>query len=143
MSERAPLYRPQEGTAVVDSVVSVTTAHTLSGVPDLTTEDETPVDNLPSEKQQRLLTEPLFSSWTGPGQGRPFLAAANVGLFWIPRDPAIVPDVLLSLDVTVPQDWWAMRSYLLWEFGKAPEVVIEMVSNTRGEEQGTDRKSVV
>lgn len=39
----------------------------------LTTEDDTPVDNLPSEKQQRLLTEPLYSSWAGPGESRPFL----------------------------------------------------------------------
>ena len=45
----------------------------------LVTEDDTPVDNMPSEKQQRLLTEPLYSSWAGPGAGRPFLAAANVG----------------------------------------------------------------
>lgn len=29
----------------------------------LITEDDTPVDSLPSEKQQRLLTEPLYSSW--------------------------------------------------------------------------------
>ena len=29
----------------------------------LITEDDTPVDNLPSEKQQRLLTEPLYSRW--------------------------------------------------------------------------------
>ena len=36
----------------------------------LVTEDDTPVDNMPSEKQQRLLTEPLYSSWAGPGAGR-------------------------------------------------------------------------
>ena len=36
-------------------------------IDDLVTEDDTPVDNLPSEKQQRLLTEPLYSSWSGPG----------------------------------------------------------------------------
>ena len=34
-------------------------------------DDDTPVDNLPSEKQQRLLTEPLYSSCAGPGGGRP------------------------------------------------------------------------
>jgi hypothetical protein len=45
---------------------------------DLVTEDDTPVDNMFSEKQQRLLTEPLYSSWDA---GRPFLATANVGLF--------------------------------------------------------------
>ncbi|MCY6488699.1 hypothetical protein [Leptolyngbya sp. GGD] len=41
-------------------------------------EDDTPVDNLQSEKQQRLLVEPLYSAKPIPS---PFLAAANVGLF--------------------------------------------------------------
>jgi len=108
-------------------------------VPDiqgLVTEDDTPVDNLASEKHQRLLTETLYSSWDGPGAGRPFLAAANVGVFALVRNPAIVPDVFLSLDVEVAQDWWQKehRSYLLWEFGKPPDVVIEIVSNTVGGE---------
>ncbi|QLE39622.1 hypothetical protein FD723_03370 [Nostoc sp. C052] len=31
----------------------------------LVTEDDEPLDNLPSEKQQRLLTETLYSSWNG------------------------------------------------------------------------------
>jgi len=52
---------------------------TISAIQHLITEDDTPVDNLPSEKQQRLLTEPLYSAWSGPGAGRTFLAAANVG----------------------------------------------------------------
>lgn len=60
----------------------------------LITEDDEPVDNLPSEKQQRLLTESLYSSWSGPGAGRTFLACANVGVFYQAKDPAIVPDVL-------------------------------------------------
>ncbi|MBM3222787.1 MAG: Uma2 family endonuclease [Candidatus Tectomicrobia bacterium] len=110
--------------------------------PDITcliTEDDTPVDNLPSEKHQRLLTEPLYSSWTNPHPGRPFLVAANVGVFAMARNPAIVPDVFLSLDVDVAEDWWQRehRSYFLWEFGKPPDVVIEIVSNTEGEENNT------
>ena len=115
---------------------------TPSEVYGLMTEDETPVDNLPSEKQQRLLTEPLYSSWAGPGEGRPFLAAANVGVFYLLRSPAIVPDVFLSLDVEVPDDWWQKehRSYFLWEFGKPPDVAIEIVSNTEGEENGEKKK---
>ena len=76
----------------------------LPNVQSLITEDETPV-NLPSEKQQRLLTEPLYSSWSGPGAGRPFLAAANVGVFVQARNPAMVPDVFVSLDVEVVADW--------------------------------------
>jgi len=102
----------------------------------LITEDETPVDNLPSEKQQRLLIEPLYSVWAGPGAGRTFLAAANVGIFALARNPAIVPDMFLSLDVQVAEDWWRKehRSYFLWEFGKPPDLVLEIVSNTEGGE---------
>jgi Uma2 family endonuclease len=86
-----------------------------------------------SEKQQRLLTEPLYSSWDA---GRPFLATANVGLFYAVRQPPLVPDALLSLDVEVPGDFFAKehRSYFLWEFGKPPEAVVEIVSNTEGGE---------
>ena len=115
---------------------------TLPEVYDLVTEDETPVDNLPSEKQQRLLTEPLYSSWAGPGKDRTFLAAANVGVFYLLRAPAIVPDVFLSVDVEVPDDWWQKehRSYFLWEFGKPPDVAIEIVSNTVGNEDGEKKK---
>jgi len=109
-------------------------------IADLITEDDTPVDNLLSEKQQRLLTEPLYSAWAGPGEGRLFLAAANVGVFAQARNPAIVPDMFLSLDVQVADNWWekAHRSYMVWEFGKPPDLVVEIVSNTVGEEE--DRK---
>ncbi len=107
----------------------------------LVTEDDEPVDNMPSEKQQRLLTEPLYSSWAGPGAGRSFLAAANVGVFPEPRNPAIVPDVFLSLDVQVAENWWdkAHRSYFVWEFGKVPDLVVEIVSNRKGSEVGRKR----
>ena len=99
------------------------------------TEDDEPVDNLPSEKQQRLLVEPLYVSKAVP---RPFLAAANVGIFYALTQPPIVPDMFLSLGVEVADDWWAQehRSYFLWEFGKPPDVVVEIVSNRRGGETG-------
>lgn len=107
----------------------------------LITEDDTPVDNMFSEKQQRLLTEPLYSSWrpVQPGlkrKRRKFLAAANVGLFPSVKEQAIVPDAFLSLDVSVPEDWYTKegRSYFFWEYGKAPELVIEVVSNRKGGE---------
>ena len=107
----------------------------------LVTEDDTPVDNMPSEKQQRLLTEPLYSSWAGPGAGRTFLAAANVGVFAEARNPAIVPDVFLSLDVQVADNFWDKRhrSYFVWEFGKPPDLVVEIVSNREGNEVGSKR----
>ena len=115
---------------------------------DIVTEDDTPVDNIASEKQQRLLTEPLYTSWCGPppeaeGEGpRPFVAAANVGVFSAVREPPLVPDALLSVDVEVHPDFWEKkhRSYFVWEFGKPPDVVIEVVSNREGGELDTKKR---
>lgn len=104
-------------------------------IENLITEDDEPVDNFLTEKQERLLTEPLYSCWK-PHNNRPFLVAANVGVFNSIHLPAIVPDVFLSMDVEIPSDWWdkEQRSYFTWEFGKAPNVVIEIVSNKIGDE---------
>lgn len=106
-------------------------------ISDLTTEDDGP-KNIFLDKQQRLLTEPLYSSWEGPGAGRSFVALANVGLFAVARNPAIVPDVLFSADVEMPTDFSCKenRSYFLWEFGKPPDIAIEIVSNKIGGEAG-------
>ncbi len=103
------------------------------------TEDDTPVDNVFSEKQQRLLTEPLYSSWSGPGEGRTFAVFSNVGVFFSPKKPPVVPDVFLSLDVEIDPDPWAKahRSYFVWEYGKVPDIVIEVVSNREGGEADT------
>jgi Uma2 family endonuclease len=105
----------------------------------LITEDDEPVDNLFSEKQQRLLTESVNASWR---PGRPFLAAANVGVFNTIHDQAVVPDVFLSLDARVHENIWEKRnrSNMIWEFGKPPDVVIEVVSNQKGKELGEKLK---
>jgi Uma2 family endonuclease len=117
-------------------VLQVLPAESRPNVEQLVTEDDTPVDNTFSEKQQRLLTEPLYSSWAGPGEGGPFVAMANVALFYAVLKPPIVPDVLLSLGVELPADLWPKphRSYFVWQYGKAPDVVIEIVSNDEGGE---------
>lgn len=101
------------------------------------TEDDTPVDSIYTEKQQRLLTEALYSSWPGPGPGRSFLALANVGLFHTAGEPPWVPDFLLSLDVKAAADLHAKknRSYFVWIFGKPPQVILEIVSDRRGGEE--------
>jgi Putative restriction endonuclease len=106
----------------------------------LVIEDDTPVDNLQSEKQQRLLVEPLYSSKPIP---LPFLAAANVGLFYILKGDPIVPDMMLSLDVQCADDFSQResRAYFVWEFGKLPEVCVEIVSNSEGDELTLSRKS--
>ena len=112
----------------------------IAAIEYLVTEDDTPVDNLFSEKQRRLLTNPLNVNWQGPDGGRPFLVAADVGVFRTPAEPPLVPDVFLSLDVIRPADWWKKegRSYFIWHYKKAPDVVIEIVSNAEGGETGVN-----
>lgn len=109
----------------------------LPNVDELIVEDGKPVDNFFAEKQHRLLTEPLYSSWTGPGEGRPFLVMANVGLFNTAKHPPQVPDVMLSLEVQLADDLSVTenRSYLVWIIGKPPEVAIEFVSDRTGGEE--------
>ncbi len=102
----------------------------------LVIEDDTPVDNFQSAKQQRLLVEPLYASWS---PGVPFVADSNIGLFYALKQDPIVPDAFLSLGVEMPADWSQKqnRSYFVWEFGKVPEVCIEIVSNKEGNELGS------
>ena len=110
----------------------------------LVTEDDTPVDNILSEKQQRLLTEPLYSAWAGPDPKTPgyrrFMALANVGLFYALRQPPLVPDMMLALDVPglgPDLSQKANRSYFVWvQDGKPPTAVVEVVSNQEGGEDG-------
>ena len=100
----------------------------------LITEDDTPVDNIFSEKQMRLLTESIHASWQ---PGFPFVAMANVGVYVALNRPVIVPDVLVKTHVEHHADPWEKdhRAYFAWTYdGKPPDVVIEIVSNTRGGE---------
>ena len=99
----------------------------------IVTEDGKPVDNQFSEKQQRLLAEVLYCSWQ---PGEPFVAMSNVGLFFAIRTPPFVPDVLVSLGVSSPADPFPKknRSYFVWEYGKVPDLVVEIVSNNEGGE---------
>ena len=135
---------PKDSSPVSDSTVQNDPILTLApeDIPDvehLITEDDTPVDNMFSEKQRRLLTRSLYASWKGPGPNRPFLAASDVGIFRSVNEPPVVPDVFLSLDVIPPEDWWIKkgRSYFIWEYHKPPDLVIEVVSNTKGGETDT------
>ena len=99
------------------------------------TEDDEPVDNLFSEHQQRLLGDGLYKNWSPP-DGQPFIAVSNVGLYYALQQPPIVPDFMLSLGVNYPENHWEKRhrTYFVWEMGKSPELVVEIVSNLVGNE---------
>lgn len=102
----------------------------------LVTEDDTPVDNPFSERQQKLLSDCLETSYIREG---PFVAMVNVGLYSSPEVEPLVPDFLLSLDVTFPEKIWEKRnrSYFIWRYGKPPDLALEIVSNRKGGEDST------
>ena len=121
------------------------TSEMLAIEPDIShivTEDDIPVDNIFSERQQDLLKDSLYASWAGPGEERKFLGLVNVGLYYAIHTPPYVPDVLVSLDVQPPAEVWEKRhrSYFIWEYGKPPDVVIEIVSNRVGGELDKKRR---
>lgn len=105
----------------------------LFDVSHIITEDDEPVDNLFSAKQQRLAVQSLYANDV---LARPFLADANVGVFHDPYIPPVVPDVFLSLGVKPAKNIHEKRhrTYFVWEFGKPPDVAVEVVSNKKGGE---------
>jgi Uma2 family endonuclease len=108
----------------------------LPDLDNLIVEDGQPVESVYLEKLYRLLTDPLYVCWSGPGEGHTFMVFSNVGLFFEARNPALVPDVMLAIDPQIGDDLRQRenRSYFVWERGKPPDVVIEVVSDRRGDE---------
>ncbi|WP_008318927.1 Protein of unknown function (DUF820) [Leptolyngbya sp. PCC 6406] len=114
-------------------VTAIDTSH-------LVIEDDVPVDNCQSAQQQRLLIDALYSAQAIP---LPFIAEANVGVFYKLKGEPIVPDILLSLGVKRAEDLFQRehRTYFVWQFGKVPDVCIETVSNQEGDELSLSPKS--
>jgi Putative restriction endonuclease len=104
----------------------------------LVIDDGKPAESIFIEKLRRLLTGTLYDSWSGPGEGRTFKVLSDVGLFFTPRPPPLCPDVMLAVDVEVPVDLSRKenRAYFVWVVGKVPDVVIEIVADRSGGEDG-------
>ncbi len=108
----------------------------------LVTRTDDPVDNTFCEKQLRLLPQALYSSWNPPAPPgssgrRKFWAAADVGIFRHSKEPPLVPDTFVALDVEPPPN--RRGAYFCWDTHKMPELVVEVVSNREGNELGSKR----
>jgi Protein of unknown function (DUF820). len=103
---------------------------------DIHNDDET--GGFAADKILRLLVSSLYTSWR---EGVPFLAAVRVALTHSDppaASPVVVPDVLLAKSVTLAAEWWrpVHRLYRLSRFGKAPDLVLDLLTRNPDKVEG-------
>jgi Uma2 family endonuclease len=98
--------------------------------------DDTPVDNELQELIPSLLKSILQILW---GDRLDWFFGIDMGIYYDPDRPPIVPDGFLALNVERFYDEDLRPSYVLWEEEVAPVLVLEVVSNTIGGEYTTKR----
>jgi Uma2 family endonuclease len=93
--------------------------------------DDTPVDNELQELIPSLLKAILAMAWA---ERMDWFFGADMGVYYDPNLPPIVPDGFLSLGVERVFDENLRRSYVIWEEKQVPILTLEIVSQTyRGE----------
>ncbi|HAN47133.1 MAG TPA: hypothetical protein DCQ32_11390 [Cyanobacteria bacterium UBA8156] len=92
---------------------------------DLPDSDETPVDNELQTDIPHLLKDVLRRIWA---EREDWFMGIDMGLYYHPDRPAIVPDALLAVGVPRLKHINGRLSYVLWEEGKFPDLVLEVVS---------------
>jgi Uma2 family endonuclease len=93
--------------------------------------DDTPVDNELQELIPGLLKSILQILWA---DRMDWFFGIDMGIYYHPEQPPIVPDGFLSLGVERFYDEELRPSYVLWEEQVVPSFVLEVVSVTPGRE---------
>ncbi|MDJ1175709.1 Uma2 family endonuclease [Roseofilum capinflatum] len=99
----------------------------LPSAKDLPDSDETPVDNQLQHLIAGLLEAILALIWP---ERMDWFFGVDMGIYYHPKKPAIVPDGFLSMGVPRIIDTNLRPSYVLWEEEKVPTFVLEVVSQT-------------
>jgi len=102
--------------------------HCLPSAEDLPDSDDTPVDNELQDLIPGLLKAILAWVWASRMD---WFFSVDMGVYYDPDKPAIVPDGFLSLGVERIFDEDLRLSYLLWEENVVPILVLEVVSHKR------------
>jgi Uma2 family endonuclease len=102
--------------------------HCLPSAEDLPDSDDTPVDNQLQHLIPGLLEAILALIWS---EKMDWFFGVDMGIYYDPYQPAIVPDGFLSIGVPRIIDSDLRLSYVLWEEQKLPIMVLEIVSQTR------------
>lgn len=93
--------------------------------------DDTPVDNELQELIPTLLKSILLMAWS---ERMDWFFGIDMGIYYHPDKPPIVPDGFLSLGVERFYDEELRPSYVLWDENVIPSLTLEVVSqNYRGE----------
>ncbi|MFM7363718.1 MAG: Uma2 family endonuclease [Cuspidothrix sp.] len=107
------------------------TRQCLPSAEDLPDSDDTPVDNELQDLIPGLLKTILALIWS---ERMDWFFGVDMGIYYDPNQPAIVPDGFLSIGIPRLIDEDLRHSYVLWEEQKLPILVLEVVSHTyRGE----------
>ena len=108
----------------------------LPSAEDLPDSDDTPVDNELQDLIPHVLKDILALIWE---EKMDWYFGVDMGIYYDPYQPAIVPDGFLSVGVPRIIDSDLRLSYVLWEEQKVPTVVLEVVSHKRRKEY-TEKK---
>ncbi|HBW56963.1 MAG TPA: hypothetical protein DEF27_03845 [Oscillatoriales bacterium UBA8482] len=100
----------------------------LPSAEDLPDSDDTPVDNELQDLVPGLLKILLASIWS---ERMDWFFGVDMGIYYDPEQPAIVPDGFLSVGVPRIIDEDLRLSYVLWEEQEVPILIIEVVSHKR------------
>ncbi len=97
----------------------------LPSAEELPDSDETPVDNELQELIPGLLKAILLILWA---ERMDWFFGIDMGIYYDPDQPPIVPDAFLSLGVERFYDEELRPSYVLWDENVVPTLVLEVVS---------------
>ncbi|MBC6419755.1 MAG: Uma2 family endonuclease [Prochloron sp. SP5CPC1] len=109
----------------------------LPSAEDLPDSDDTPVDNELQELIPGLLKTILAILWA---ERMDWFFGVDMGIYYDPDRPAIVPDGFLSIGVEriIHED--LRLSYVFWEEEVVPTLILEVVSQNRRGEYSTKKK---
>jgi Uma2 family endonuclease len=111
--------------------------HYLPSSEELLDSNDTPVDNEVQNLIPSLLKTTLALVWCDRWD---WYFGVDMGIYYHPDKPAVVPDGFLSLGVKRVVDEELRLSYVLWEEKKLPILALEVVSQIYREEYTTKKE---